>query len=149
MPFFLSQLSDETVPAGMGRNDKSDVLDVEVELPFSASTRQTFTLNPRSRHVTCRPTWLESSLRKMSCPFQAPSTEDLSSTLDDAITRLLIVPSTSSYSDAVINLPVWACHRPVQPRQSRLKEVSDLKSQFWAKNVCHCGIWKKPSFSPN
>jgi hypothetical protein len=101
----------------MGRNDKTEVLDVEVKLPFSASIRQTLTLNPRSRHVTCRPTWLESLLRKMSCPFQAPSTEDLSSSLNDAIARPLFVPSHPSYSDAVIDMPVWACHQPVQPRQ--------------------------------
>jgi hypothetical protein len=91
MPFFLPQLPDETDPAGTGRNDKPDMIDVEAELPFSASIRQTLTTNPRSRHVICGPAWLGSPLRKVSCPFQALSTEDLSSSLDDAITRLLFV----------------------------------------------------------
>jgi hypothetical protein len=91
MPFFLPQLPDETDPAGTGRNDKPDMIDVEAELPFSASIRQTLTTNPRSRHVICGSAWLGSPLRKVSCPFQALSTEDLSSSLDDAITRLLFV----------------------------------------------------------
>jgi hypothetical protein len=77
IPFYLPQLPDDTGPAGMGRNDNPDVPSVEVELPFSASVRQTLTSNPRSHHVTCNPTWLDDLLRKVSCPFQAPSTEDL------------------------------------------------------------------------
>ena len=41
IPFYLPRLPDETDPAGMGRNYKPDVPSVEVELPFSASVRQT------------------------------------------------------------------------------------------------------------
>ena len=90
---------------------------------FSFASRGTMTettSNPRSRHVTCNPTWLDDLLRKVSCPFQAPSTEDLSSSLDHAITRLIFVPSHPSYSDAVIDMPFGPCHRPVQPRQQCL-----------------------------
>ena len=75
----------------MGRNDNADVPSVEVELPFSASVRQILTTNPRSRHVPVAPICLDGHLRKVSCPFQAPSTEDLSSSLDDAITGLTLV----------------------------------------------------------
>lgn len=69
IPIYLPQLPDDTGPAGMGRNDNPDVPSVEVELPFSASVGQTLTTNPRSRHVTCNPTWLDGPFEESELPF--------------------------------------------------------------------------------
>ena len=69
IPFYLPQLPDDTGPAGMGRNDQPDVPSVEVELPFSASVRQTLTTNPRSRHVTCGPHMARRPFEESELPF--------------------------------------------------------------------------------
>jgi hypothetical protein len=69
IPFYLPQLPDDTGPAGMGRNDQPDVPSVEVELPFSASVRQTSTTNPRSASCYLRPHMARRPFEESELPF--------------------------------------------------------------------------------